>query len=167
MAPIARMRRASAPVGLGTDAACCNNGMDLFEEMKVAGLLNKVVAGDPAALPTLDLLRAATSEVARARAQTSHAAAVPVSLLEASARNSPRRRDPTRCSAAPTRHRAKFPLDTFVERHWPRARGPGKFALSDPHAPGEASLERLVPKNHQSRGHRASWRLAGGSETRV
>ena len=66
VAPIARMRRAGAIVGLGTDAACCNNGMDLFEEMKVAGLLNKVAADDPAALPSLDLLRAATSEAARA-----------------------------------------------------------------------------------------------------
>src|SRR5262249_58610367 len=56
---------AGAVVGLGTDGACCNNGMDLFEEMKVAGLLNKVAAGDPAALPAIDILRAATSEAAR------------------------------------------------------------------------------------------------------
>jgi 5-methylthioadenosine/S-adenosylhomocysteine deaminase len=66
VAPIARMRRAGAVVGLGTDAACCNNGMDLFAEMKIAGLLNKVATGDPAELPTLDVLRAATSEAARA-----------------------------------------------------------------------------------------------------
>src|SRR5258705_1579001 len=39
--------------------------MDLFEEMKVAGLLNKVAADDPAAFPALDLLRLATSEAAR------------------------------------------------------------------------------------------------------
>ncbi|HUK64982.1 MAG TPA: amidohydrolase family protein, partial [Dongiaceae bacterium] len=65
VAPIARMRRAGAVVGLGTDAACCNNGMDLFEEMKIAGLLNKVAADDPAAFPALDILRAATSEAAR------------------------------------------------------------------------------------------------------
>jgi hypothetical protein len=63
--------------------------------------------------------------------------------------------------------RAKFPLDTFAERHWPRARGPGKFALSDPHAPGKTGLARLIPKNHGSLDHRPSWRLAGGSETRV
>ena len=66
VAPIARMRRAGAVVGLGTDAACCNNGMDLFAEMKVAGLLNKVGTADPAELPTLNILRAATSEAARA-----------------------------------------------------------------------------------------------------
>ncbi len=66
VAPVARMRRAGAVVGLGTDAACCNNGADLFAEMKVAGLLNKVAADDPAAFPALDLLRMATSEAARA-----------------------------------------------------------------------------------------------------
>jgi 5-methylthioadenosine/S-adenosylhomocysteine deaminase len=66
VAPITRMRRAGAVVGLGTDAACCNNGMDLFAEMKVAGLLNKVAADDPASFPALDILRAATSEAARA-----------------------------------------------------------------------------------------------------
>ena len=66
VAPIARLRQAGAVIGLGTDAACCNNGMDLFEEMKVTGLLNKVAARDPAALPALDVLRAATSEAARA-----------------------------------------------------------------------------------------------------
>ncbi len=66
VAPIARLRRAGAVVGLGTDAACCNNGMDLFAEMKVAGLLNKVAADDPAALPAIDVLRLATTEAARA-----------------------------------------------------------------------------------------------------
>ena len=66
VAPVARMRRAGAIVGLGTDAACCNNGMDMFEEMKVAALLNKVAADDPAAFPALDVLRLATSEAARA-----------------------------------------------------------------------------------------------------
>src|SRR5262249_2355344 len=66
VAPIARMRRAGAVIGLGTDAACCSNGMDLFEEMKIAGLLNKVAGDDPAAFPALDILRAATSDAARA-----------------------------------------------------------------------------------------------------
>lgn len=66
VAPIARLRRAGAVVGLGTDAPACNNGMDLFSEMKVAGLLNKVANDDPAAFTTLELLRMATSEAARA-----------------------------------------------------------------------------------------------------
>jgi len=63
--------------------------------------------------------------------------------------------------------RAKFPLDTFVERHRARARGPGKFALSDPPAPGKAGLAGRIPKNHGPPGNRPSWRLTGGSETRV
>src|SRR5207302_7128552 len=60
------MRRAGAVVGLGTDAACCNNGMDLFAEMRTAGLVNKVAAHDPAAFPAEVLLRMATTEAAAA-----------------------------------------------------------------------------------------------------
>ncbi len=66
VAPVGRMRRAGAVIGLGTDTACCNNDMDLFAEMKMAGLMNKLAAGDPAAFPAADLLRMATSEAARA-----------------------------------------------------------------------------------------------------
>jgi 5-methylthioadenosine/S-adenosylhomocysteine deaminase len=66
VAPIGGLRRAGAVIGLGTDAAACNNGMDLLGELKAAGLLNKVAADDPAAMPTLELLRMATSEAARA-----------------------------------------------------------------------------------------------------
>jgi 5-methylthioadenosine/S-adenosylhomocysteine deaminase len=66
VAPVGRMRRSGASVGLGTDAACCNNGMDLFAEMRTAGLLNKVAADDPTAFPAADLLRMATTEAAAA-----------------------------------------------------------------------------------------------------
>ena len=65
IAPISRMRAAGATIGLGTDAACCNNAMDLFEEMKVAGLLNKVAVNDPASFTALELLRMATIDAAR------------------------------------------------------------------------------------------------------
>ena len=40
--------------------------MDLFVEMRTAGLLNKVAADDPAAFPAADLLRLATTEAAAA-----------------------------------------------------------------------------------------------------
>ena len=66
VAPVTALRAAGASVGLGTDAACCNNGMDLFEEMKLAALLNKVAADDPTALPVADVLRLATMDGARA-----------------------------------------------------------------------------------------------------
>lgn len=66
VAPIGRLRAGGAVIGLGTDAACCNNGMDLFAEMRAAGLLNKVAEDDPAAFPALELLRMATTGSARA-----------------------------------------------------------------------------------------------------
>jgi 5-methylthioadenosine/S-adenosylhomocysteine deaminase len=66
VAPLGQLRAAGATIGLGTDAACCNNRMDLFEEMKLAGLLNKVAACDPAVFETTDLLRMATIDGARA-----------------------------------------------------------------------------------------------------
>jgi 5-methylthioadenosine/S-adenosylhomocysteine deaminase len=66
IAPVAALRSSGAIVGLGTDAACCSNGMDLFEEMKIAGLLNKVATGDPATMTTSDLVRLATLDGARA-----------------------------------------------------------------------------------------------------
>ena len=66
IAPIGSLRASGAVVGLGTDAASCNNGMDLFEEMKLASLLNKVAADDPAMLTTTEVLRMATIDGARA-----------------------------------------------------------------------------------------------------
>jgi len=66
VAPIGPLRASGAVVGLGTDAASCNNGMDLFEEMKVASLLNKVAADDPAVLTTTEVLRMGTIDGARA-----------------------------------------------------------------------------------------------------
>jgi 5-methylthioadenosine/S-adenosylhomocysteine deaminase len=66
VAPIAQLRASGAVVGLGTDAAACNNGMDLFEEMKVAGLVNKIAADDPSVLTAAELLRMATLDGARA-----------------------------------------------------------------------------------------------------
>jgi 5-methylthioadenosine/S-adenosylhomocysteine deaminase len=66
LAPVPALLRAGAKVTLGTDWAVTNNGMDLFDEMKCAGVLNKVAAGDTAALPSAALLRMATIDAARA-----------------------------------------------------------------------------------------------------
>jgi 5-methylthioadenosine/S-adenosylhomocysteine deaminase len=66
LAPIPALVRAGAKVALGTDWAVTNNGMDLFDEMKCAGVLNKVAAGDPSVLPSSALLRMATIDAARA-----------------------------------------------------------------------------------------------------
>lgn len=66
LAPVPALLRAGANVALGTDWAVTNNGMDLFDEMKCAGVLNKVAAGDPSVLPAARLLRMATIDAARA-----------------------------------------------------------------------------------------------------
>jgi 5-methylthioadenosine/S-adenosylhomocysteine deaminase len=66
LAPIPALVRAGAHVALGTDWAVTNNGMDLFDEMKCAGVLNKVAGGDPSVLPSATLLRMATIDAARA-----------------------------------------------------------------------------------------------------
>jgi 5-methylthioadenosine/S-adenosylhomocysteine deaminase len=64
--PMAALLDAGVALALGTDWAPTNNGMDLFDEMRSAGLLDKVATGDPAAMPVDRLLALATIEGARA-----------------------------------------------------------------------------------------------------
>lgn len=66
VAPVTRMVRAGVAVGLGTDGAASNNALDLFTEMKVAALLQKVHQGDPRALTASEALGMATRLGARA-----------------------------------------------------------------------------------------------------
>jgi 5-methylthioadenosine/S-adenosylhomocysteine deaminase len=66
MAPVAAMRRRGVGLALATDWAPTNNGMDLFDEMKCAGLLNKLAADDPEVMPVDTILAMATIEGARA-----------------------------------------------------------------------------------------------------
>jgi 5-methylthioadenosine/S-adenosylhomocysteine deaminase len=65
-APVAAMRRAGITVGLGTDGAASNNNLDMFEEMRSAALLQKLVNRDAMALPAFEALMMATREGARA-----------------------------------------------------------------------------------------------------
>jgi 5-methylthioadenosine/S-adenosylhomocysteine deaminase len=60
MAPVARLTACGLRVGLGTDGAASNNRLDLFQEMRHAGLLAKVASGDAAMLNAHELLRMAT-----------------------------------------------------------------------------------------------------------
>lgn len=59
-APIAQLSRQGVRIGLGTDGAASNNRLDLFQEMRHAGLLAKVASGDAAVLNAHELLRMAT-----------------------------------------------------------------------------------------------------------
>lgn len=64
--PITTLRRAGVTVGLGTDGAASNNGLNLFAELTSAALLAKAESGNPAALPAFEALRMATLDSARA-----------------------------------------------------------------------------------------------------
>ncbi len=64
-APVPAALAAGIPVGLGTDGPASNNDLDLFDEMDAAAKLQKLVLGDPAALPAEDVFRMATMGGAR------------------------------------------------------------------------------------------------------
>jgi len=65
IAPIPEYLEAGITVALGADGAPCNNRLDMFLEMREAGLLQKIRLG-PQALPARDVVRMATSEGATA-----------------------------------------------------------------------------------------------------
>lgn len=60
IAPIADMLEAGVRVGLGTDGAASNNDLDMWEEMRLAALLQKVAKMDPEVLPARTVLNMAT-----------------------------------------------------------------------------------------------------------
>lgn len=64
IAPIPDYLEAGLTVSLGSDGAACNNRLDLFMEMRMAGLLQKLNRG-PQALPARDLLQMTTLSAAR------------------------------------------------------------------------------------------------------
>jgi 5-methylthioadenosine/S-adenosylhomocysteine deaminase len=57
---------AGANVCLGTDGCASNNNLDMFEEMKIAGLLQKFYWNNPTILPAPEALAMATRNGAQA-----------------------------------------------------------------------------------------------------
>lgn len=66
VAPVVEMRRAGVNVCLGTDGVSSNNSHDLFEDIKLAALLQTGTRCDPLALSAWDALEMATVDGARA-----------------------------------------------------------------------------------------------------
>jgi 5-methylthioadenosine/S-adenosylhomocysteine deaminase len=66
IAPVVEMLRRGIPVALGTDGSASNDLLDMFEEMRVGALLQKVAAEDPSVISATDLFRMATENGARA-----------------------------------------------------------------------------------------------------
>src|ERR1051325_8920031 len=67
VAPVIKLLAAGVNVGLGTDGpAGSNNDSNMFEEMDLAAKLQKVITGDPQALPAKTALEMATLGGARA-----------------------------------------------------------------------------------------------------
>jgi len=60
VAPVAEMLRRGIAVALGNDGSASNDLLDLFEEMRSAALLQKVVARDPSVVSAADVFRMAT-----------------------------------------------------------------------------------------------------------
>ena len=60
ISPVAQMLEAGVRVGLGTDGAASNNDLDMWEEMRLASLLQKVDRMDPEVLPAATVLNMAT-----------------------------------------------------------------------------------------------------------
>jgi 5-methylthioadenosine/S-adenosylhomocysteine deaminase len=65
IAPVVELRKRGISVSLGADGAACNNRLDMFEEMRLAAVLQSVRLG-PGALPARDAVWMATREGARA-----------------------------------------------------------------------------------------------------
>lgn len=65
IAPVPRMFAEEINVSLGADGAPCNNNLDIFQEMRMAALMQKPLHG-PAAMPAREVFRMATMSGAEA-----------------------------------------------------------------------------------------------------
>ncbi len=66
IAPINEYLKNEINVGIGTDGVSSNNNLDMFSEMKLTALLQKVNLLDPQVLPTKDTFKMATENGAKA-----------------------------------------------------------------------------------------------------
>jgi 5-methylthioadenosine/S-adenosylhomocysteine deaminase len=60
IAPVTKMLEAGVRLGLGTDGAASNNDLDMWEEIRLAAILQKVERMDPQVMPARTVLNMAT-----------------------------------------------------------------------------------------------------------
>ena len=65
IAPVPELRARGVSVSIGADGAACNNTLDMFQEMRLAAMLQAMRLG-PGVLPARDVVAMATREGARA-----------------------------------------------------------------------------------------------------
>ncbi len=70
LAPVTRMLERGVNVTLGTDGMASNNSHDLFEEIKMASVLQKYAVNDPTVLPASQVLKMATVNGAKAQGRS-------------------------------------------------------------------------------------------------
>ena len=61
IAPLQTMLTKGIRVGLGTDGAASNNGLDMFQEMDICAKIQKIRSLDPVAVPAAEILKMATT----------------------------------------------------------------------------------------------------------
>lgn len=66
VAPVMKMLKAGINVALGTDGPSSNNNLDMFEELRTATLLQKLITSNPTSLKAYDALYMATVAGAKA-----------------------------------------------------------------------------------------------------
>lgn len=63
--PLIEMHEQNIAVGIGTDSVVSNNNLDMFEELKIVGILHKFHRWDPKVLPAQRILDMATLDGSR------------------------------------------------------------------------------------------------------
>lgn len=66
IAPLTKYFKAGINIALGTDGPASNNSLDMFKEMYLAAVLQKLINKDPIAIPPFEILKMATVNGAKA-----------------------------------------------------------------------------------------------------
>jgi len=78
LAPVQKLQASGVNVAIGTDGVASNNSHDVFEELKIASVLQKYATNDPTALPAYETLKMATVNGAKAQGRSHESGAIKV-----------------------------------------------------------------------------------------